>query len=285
MNSRSLTPFLISFALSAAALASRLSADSVSLDTGLAAHRSAAVDYSGAPIRADVPAAAPAPATPAPKESETAKAPTYVLTKDLLLSAVREQLVGHFNVEGDLQLELLRTWVDSVPLASPVDIAVLEYPMQLSSAVLVRVKAVSGNIVLLDTSLNLRAQLMREVWITKQPVARDEVFDPTNLDTRKVDCLRERDALPVTSGDKNSSFNRPVQAGRVVSWRDISRRSLVKKGELVEVAAVEGALSVSMRGLALQNGAAGDVISIRNLESKKEISAQVVAENRVQIHF
>ena len=60
-------------------------------------------------------------------------------------------------------LELLRTWVDSVPMSSPVDIAVLEYPLQLSSSVLVRVKAVSGSVVLLDTSINLRAQLMREV--------------------------------------------------------------------------------------------------------------------------
>jgi flagella basal body P-ring formation protein FlgA len=35
----------------------------------------------------------------------------------------------------------------------------------------------------------------------------------------------------------------------------------------------------------MENGAAGDTVTIRNPDSRKDFSAQVVAENRVQIRF
>jgi flagella basal body P-ring formation protein FlgA len=76
-----------------------------------------------------------------------------------------------------------------------------------------------------------------------------------------------------------------VTAGRVLTWRDVVRRALVRKGALVEVAAIDGALTVTLKALAMQSGAAGDLVMVRNLESKKDITAQVVAENRVQVRF
>ena len=44
-------------------------------------------------------------------------------------------------------------------------------------------------------------------------------------------------------------------------------------------------LAISMKALAMENGAKGDLIKLRNLESRKEFSGQILNENRVQIHF
>ena len=52
-------------------------------------------------------------------------------------------------------------------------------------------------------------------------------------------------------------FARDVPADRMLTWHDIARRPLVHKGEVVEVFAGEGRLSLSMKALALQNGARG----------------------------
>ncbi|NBR60006.1 MAG: flagella basal body P-ring formation protein FlgA, partial [Opitutaceae bacterium] len=57
------------------------------------------------------------------------------------------------------------------------------------------------------------------------------------------------------------------------------------KGDLIEVAAIDGQLQIIMRGLAMENGAAGDTVTVRNPESKRNFAAQVIAENRVQIRF
>jgi flagella basal body P-ring formation protein FlgA len=44
-------------------------------------------------------------------------------------------------------------------------------------------------------------------------------------------------------------------------------------------------LSVTMKALALQNGAQGEAISLRNIESRKDFTAFVVDENRAQVRF
>jgi flagella basal body P-ring formation protein FlgA len=80
-------------------------------------------------------------------------------------------------------------------------------------------------------------------------------------------------------------FARAVQAGRIVTWRDIARRPLVKKGDMVEVSATEGVLSITMKAMALSNGAQGEAVTLRNLESRKDFTAFVIDENRVQVRF
>jgi flagella basal body P-ring formation protein FlgA len=40
-----------------------------------------------------------------------------------------------------------------------------------------------------------------------------------------------------------------------------------------------------MKALAMENGAQGDVVTVRNPESRKDFAAQVIDENRVQVRF
>ena len=110
-------------------------------------------------------------------------------------------------------------------------------------------------------------------------------FDPGLLDVRRVDIFHERDVVPASVGDRTFIFSRALSAGRLLTWRDIGRRPLVRKGELVEVSVAEGQLNISMKGLAMQNGAQGEAVQVRNLESKKEFTAFVIDENRVQVRF
>lgn len=71
----------------------------------------------------------------------------------------------------------------------------------------------------------------------------------------------------------------------MLSWHDVGRRPLVRKGDVVEVSASSGLLRVTLKGLALQNGALGDIITVRNPESLKVIPALVVGENRVEVRL
>jgi flagella basal body P-ring formation protein FlgA len=71
----------------------------------------------------------------------------------------------------------------------------------------------------------------------------------------------------------------------MLTWHDISRHPLVRRGDLVVVTAAEGLLVVSMKALALENGAQGDTVTVRNTESRKEFTALVTDEDHVQIQF
>lgn len=207
------------------------------------------------------------------------------LTRDDFVSAVAGNFVAHFNLEGELQLELLRTWAAPVRLAREWTVEMTEYPTVMSSSILARCRVLADGQVAGEYTLTLRAALWRDAWAARQPVTANDSFDPALLEVRRVDFLRQRDALPATVGDHDFMFARSVQPSRLLTWRDITRRPLVRKGDLVEVAAIDGLLQITMKGLAMENGAQGDTVTIRNPDSRKDFSAQVISENHVQIRF
>ena len=211
--------------------------------------------------------------------------PAGPFTRDQLVAALTRDLAGHFKLEGDLQLELLRAWTPPARVAAAWNLTVLEYPSMPASSMLVRCQVSADGETVAETTFVLRASLWRDAWVTRQPVVAGDTFDPTQLDVRRVDLFRDREALPAAVGDRTFVFTRGVGAGRQLTWRDLNRRPLVKKGELVEVTAVEGQLNITMKGLAMENGAQGDTVTIRNPESRKDFSALVIDENHVQVRF
>jgi flagella basal body P-ring formation protein FlgA len=207
------------------------------------------------------------------------------LTQDALVAALSQDLAAHFNLEGDLQLELLRVWTPPALVAADWRVVINEYPSVAGSAMLLRCSWLADGKPAGEGTLTVRASLWRDAWIARQPLANGATFDVSALDTRRVDLFRDRDALPAGVGDQTFMFSRAVNAGRLVTWRDIARRPLIRKGDLVEVSAADGMLSVTMKALALQNGAQGEAISLRNIESRKDFTAFVVDENRAQVRF
>jgi flagella basal body P-ring formation protein FlgA len=215
-----------------------------------------------------------------------AEAPVALpFTQEEFTQTLTRELTAHFNLEGDLQLEFLRPWSSPERVALDWQVQITEYPSVAASSMLLRCRILADGQSLGETTLTLRASLWRDAWVARQPLVNNTPFDATQLETRRVDLLRERDALPAAVGDRTFNFVRGVQAGRLLTWRDIARRPLVKKGEMVEVSAADGQLVLTMKALAMQNGAQGEVVTVRNVDSKKDFSAFVIDENRVQVRF
>lgn len=210
---------------------------------------------------------------------------TTPFTRDLLLGELSRKISSHFNLEGELQLELIRAWTPPSRVASAWDLQVLEYPTVTSSSMMLRCRVLADGTPAAETTFVVRAQLWRDAWVTRQPLAVGAAFDASQLETRRVDLFRDRDALPAAVGDRSYVIARAVPSARLLTWRDIARRPLVKKGDLVEVSAIDGMLAVTMKGLAMENGAQGDTVTVRNPQSRKDFAAMVIDENRVQVRF
>jgi flagella basal body P-ring formation protein FlgA len=221
----------------------------------------------------------------APAALRADPAPAAAFSREQAVAALARAVSSHFNLEGDLQLEFLRPWVPPARTAHAWDLEVLEYPSAATSTMMLRCRVLADGAPHAETSLLVRAQLLREAWVARQPVALGAVFDASALETRRVDLLRDREALPAAIGDRSYVFARAVSTGRMLTWRDVARRPSVRKGDVVEVSATEGLLVVTMKGLALENGAKGEIVTIRNPESRRNFSALVVDENRVQVRF
>lgn len=210
-----------------------------------------------------------------------------VLTADALAAELQTQLARQFDVAGELRIVLARAWQPvRLPSADAV-VEITEFPIGgIASTFYVRVKITSNGFAILDAQVPLRAQLWEEVWIASTRLERGQALDRSLLAMQKVDVLRERQTLvPANVDPATLELAMGVPAGRPLTRRDIVERPLIRKGQVVEVVAQQGLLAVSMKALALQNGAAGELIRLRNLDSRKEFNGQILNENRVQVHF
>jgi hypothetical protein len=57
------------------------------------------------------------------------------------------------------------------------------------------------------------------------------------------------------------------------------------RGQPVEVSAMDGALTVTLRALSLQDAARGESVRVRNLDTNKEFTAVVTAESKAVVSF
>jgi flagella basal body P-ring formation protein FlgA len=150
----------------------------------------------------------------------------------------------------------------------------------------VRCKLTSNGQSLGEFQIPLRAELWREVWVADGRLDRGQAVDRSFVSAQKVDVLREHESL-LTSDTDPTAFDvaQSVAPGRPLTRRDVSERPVIHKGEVVDVIARQGAFAIRMKALALENGITRDLIKMRNLESHRDFTAQVINENQVEVHF
>jgi len=245
-------------------------------------------DLSGILAPIDSQAGAPAAPTTAAAANAPAAATTRTIEEKDVLDALQKELTARLGLEGALQLAFAQPW-GSVNLPSGADwnLTITQVPPgKLASTALVSFRILSGGRQVGEWQTIFRAQLWKPVWVATRRLDRGAQIDPSVLNVQSVDVLREKQALVPAETDLSLyEMAQTVSQERPLAWRDIAARPLVRKGQVVEVVANDGALHISMKALALANAAQGETVLVRNLDSKNNITARVVNANTVQVEF
>ena len=205
-----------------------------------------------------------------------------------LVDALQRELTARYSLEGDLKLSLAQEWkaleirnrrdwkliIDQAPLGG------------LSSRPQVRFHIESGGNHIGSWQETLRASLWRPVWVATRRLDRGATPDASSCGLKNIDTLAEN--LSYVPADTDLSIYEMAQGvgqDRPLTSRDLSLRPLVRKNQLVDVIVSEGSLNITMKGLALGTAGAGEMVSIRNPDSRKDFQAKVVGINTVQVKF
>ncbi|MGB0372977.1 MAG: flagellar basal body P-ring formation chaperone FlgA [Opitutales bacterium] len=226
------------------------------------------------------------PAARAPAEPEIAEEPELIFIQDIeLLSVLREELDKHYQLDGDLRLTLLRPWKARRVSSHNWDVELVKVPVDsLESVSLVRFRILDNGQFAGEYSVTLRCEHWLDVWHTTLPMVRQQEVSPSLLEARRIDALSSRRDLILASTDVSKyEFRQSVAGDRALTWRDISVRPHVRRGDAVDVLVRRGAMEISMRGTALENGIEGDLITIRNTNSNKNFQARIIAESLVRV--
>jgi flagella basal body P-ring formation protein FlgA len=204
-----------------------------------------------------------------------------------LVTSIESALVDKLGLPGRVEL----TSVGRLPKISmdgrPIDVVLLETPKRLSgSGVVIRYEILRSGESVGEWRTIFRCRHLAEVWVPTRRIDSGEVLFPEDFESLEVDLTRNPKAV-VADQEHFSRYElaRAVYPGRPISWADLAPRAMVRKGELVDVVIREGALSISMRAMATGTGAMGDIVAVRNLQSKREFPAEVIDEKTVQVFF
>jgi len=235
----------------------------------------------------------PSPPTPSPmvRESAAALAAPVVALRTvtsneivlLLTQALQEQL-GHG--QGRLELQLLRPWTPVQVPDEPLQVLLRELPATgLSPQFILRFELRAG-----DRSVGLwqtavQARLWREVWVARTLVRRGTPLREAELvrELRDVLTLRE----PLADLDHPSPVELEtcdvVPAGAPILARAVRPRPVIRRGQLAEAVLQDGALRISLKVEALEDGAPGQIVRVRNPVSRRDLYGRVVDSQTVQV--
>ena len=192
-----------------------------------------------------------------------------------------------FRPNGELKLIALRELPDLSKKAKPFVLTVVSAPSRIDRGnFLVRYQIENEQGVLGEWSSSFRPHVFKDAWFVTAHLRRGDMAAQSDFEVRRTDLLVTPDAVPADANVLGRhDYSRDIAPGKPLVWQDLMERSLIKKRAVVEVVAKRGLLQVTMRAEARQDGAEGDIIVLRNLDTSKEFSARVLGVNRAEAIF
>lgn len=201
----------------------------------------------------------------------------------LLTRALQERLDPE---QGRLELQLLRPWTPVKVPEGPLELVVRELPATgLSPQFILRFELKSGDRSLGVWQTAVQARLWREVWVARTTIRRGTLLREAELvrETRDVLTLRE----PLADLDRPSPVELEaadvIPAGAPVLARAVRPRPVIRRGQLADAVLQDGALRISLKVEALEDGAPGQIVRIRNPVSRRDLYGRVIDAQTVQV--
>jgi flagella basal body P-ring formation protein FlgA len=206
-----------------------------------------------------------------------------------LKPAITAALTEELEIEGG---ELVLTSVQPLPKVEvpedfPLIVKITQPPAGgLGSFMTVKFSVTVGDQPRGEHTAFFKAALMREVWVATKFCNRLKTLDQVSLKRKKMNVINLRNGI--WEGDKLTDDLQIIQAvpsGTVLQPRHVRRKPVVLRNQTVQAVIRHKALHIRLPVIALEDGAPGDVIRLRNPKSYKELRGTVVNSDTVSIKF
>ncbi|HOW65008.1 MAG TPA: flagellar basal body P-ring formation chaperone FlgA [Candidatus Paceibacterota bacterium] len=207
-----------------------------------------------------------------------------VEVREMLTDALQKEVVQE---RGELELRLGRAWT-AVPVPEePLELQFLDLPPRgLQSTFLVRFQLRTERELIGTWQMALQAKVLKPVWVTQTALRRGQTIGESDVLLEKRDILALREPLsswmPGMTEFECASY---LAAGTPLYARSVRPRCVVRRGDIVEASMQDGILTISLKVEVLEEGTPGQIIRVRNLQSKRELRAKVQNEQTVLIHM
>jgi flagella basal body P-ring formation protein FlgA len=129
-------------------------------------------------------------------------------------------------------------------------------------------------------------KIYQMVVVLSQPIQRGEIFTRQHLaiEKREVSNLRD-DFVTQIEQIENKQATRQLNTGTIISPRNLAEPKLVKRGDKVVISTAKPEFSIRMNGIAMMDGAKGQLITVKNQNSGRIINATVIEPGLVFVNY
>jgi len=138
------------------------------------------------------------------------------------------------------------------------------------------------------SSMTMQADIgvFRDAVVTTTPIPAHQVIGPTDVELRRIDISSARGkafgSVDEVIGMATTTY---LQAGSVITARNLNKPILVRRGDAVSLIASRPGFVIKTTGIAQGDGRLGEVIKVLNPVSRKVIEAEVVGSRRAKVLF
>ena len=130
----------------------------------------------------------------------------------------------------------------------------------------------------------IKISLKKMVLVAKHPLAKGSLITENDIVETTIDTTLLKHGY---FSDRNEVVGhvckQEITEGHALTPANIKMAFLINKGDQVSIQAVNETLTVSMNGIALNDGSIGEMIRVQNLSSKKIVEGRVSANKQVRV--
>jgi flagella basal body P-ring formation protein FlgA len=211
---------------------------------------------------------------------------TMVVTNEWLAQEITERLREDYrHLDGEMIVALSR----SKPIVElPKGDLSLELTSQpsggLRSRVLLHYNLTLNNKIVHSDTVPVTVKVLREVFVANRKLARKESIQLDDLKLTTIDVLDYRDT-PISPSTDLSGYemNYTILKGTVLSERYLRLTPSIHRGDIVTGLIKRGLLEINLKLEALEEGAPGQLIRLKNPNTRKTLRGIVRDEESIII--
>lgn len=227
-------------------------------------------------------AVVPPPATTKATNSIGTRAVTEAELLTLLTTTLQNEYVKD---RGELELSLTQAWKPPTLPDEALTLKILELPTAgVTSAFIVRFQLCSPEKTLGTWQATLQAHVWHDAWVAHSTLRRGDPINQADIARERCDMLKVRDALAEFSADDSDlELAQMVPAGAPLVERMVKPRVVIHRGQMASARLEDGALTITIKVEALEDGAPGQMIRARNIVSRRDVRGRVVDSQTISV--
>jgi flagella basal body P-ring formation protein FlgA len=187
--------------------------------------------------------------------------------------------------KGELELSLTQPWSAPVVPDEPLTMKILELPTAgVTPTFIVRFELHSPQQTLGAWQASVKAQVWREVWVAHSSLQRGVPVADADIARERRDVVSVRkEFASFEAGTDSLEIAEFVSANMPLLADEIRPKVVIHRGQVAEAQLNDGALSIRMKVVALEDGAPGQNIRVRNPASQHNLNGTVLDGQTIAI--